>query len=56
MDKDMEDGRCCISFSTHDISHTKGYGPKKNSYTFVPYFVSHTESLQEQDIIALDFN
>jgi hypothetical protein len=56
MDKDREDERCYISFSTHDISHVKGYGPKKHNYATVPYPVSYTQTLQEQDIIALDFN
>lgn len=56
MEKDREDGKCRISFSTHDVSHIKEYGPKTKSYTFVPYLVSYTQSLQEEDIIALDFN
>jgi len=56
MDKDREDGRCFISSSTYDISHVTEYGPKTKSYTFVLYLVSYTQSLQEEDIIVLDFN
>jgi hypothetical protein len=44
MDKDREDGRCCIFSSTHDISHVKGYGTKKHSYATLPRFVSYTQS------------
>jgi len=56
MDKDREDRKCCISFSTHNISRIKEYGPKTESYTIVPYLVSYTQGLQEEDVIALDSN
>ena len=45
-----------ISFSTHDMSHIKEYGPKTKSYTFVPCLVCYTQSVQQEDIIASDFN